>query len=249
MSPSGAALLAGTRVVLIAPRGGSNLGAVARAMKNFGLQHLILVRERIRSLPDAYRMAVHAGDVLDGAVRTADLEAALAGATFVVGTSNRPEPGMTVLTPRQVAEASRQHGPPTLLFGGEEHGLELATLRRCHAVSMVPTAPAQSSLNLAQAVLLYAAELFQVAAADPGVATAPRPLAAPAPHDLLRRLEHTLHELLQTSLWAAKSRPDDQIGRLVQPWYRAGLTEAEVRAWLVALRRIGKRGPEAGSAG
>ncbi len=59
--------LADAQVVLVRPQGAANLGAVARAMKNFGLRRLALVDSRIGSWVDAHRMAVHAEDVLASA--------------------------------------------------------------------------------------------------------------------------------------------------------------------------------------
>ena len=138
------ALLAQAHVVLLRPRWARNLGSVARAMKNFGLSRLTLVESQIGSWNDAWQMAVHAGDVLEASVQADDLEQALADAAWVVGTTNNPPGSVQVLTPREVAEEAARRGPPTLLFGGEINGLDPAELLRCHAVSVVPTAPEQS---------------------------------------------------------------------------------------------------------
>lgn len=229
-----------THIVLLRPRGAANLGAVARAMKNFGLSRLTLVGSRLGSWADAWRMAVHSGDVLEGAAKADDLDQVLADSTWTVGTTNRPLPGQSLLTPRQVAGRVAERGAPTLLFGCEESGLPNQALLRCHDVSSIPVAPAQSSLNLAQAVLVYAAELFAAAAArDPQVAVAPAPAAPPAASAaLLQHVERALQDALQDSAWADKCRRKDALGELMQPFYRAGTTDAEARAWLVALRRV-----------
>jgi TrmH family RNA methyltransferase len=222
-------------IVLLRPRWASNLGAVARAMKNFGLRKLTLVDSRIGSWSDAFRMAVHARDVLDGAAATMTLESALSAATWVVGTSNRPPAGVRLLTPREVAAEAAKCGAPTLLFGGEVNGLTPAELLRCHAVSTIPAATEQSSLNLAQAVCIYAAELFQTASA------AGRAIAPLATHELMQRLEGALRHLLASSAWADASRGKHAIAELMQPLFRAQLTDAEVRAWLVALNKAAQR--------
>jgi tRNA/rRNA methyltransferase len=95
-------LLGGTHVVLLRPRWARNLGSVARAMKNFGLSRLTLVDSRIGSWSDAWVMAVQADSVLRAAVQSDDLDATLAGASWVVGTTNTPPAGTRVLTPREV---------------------------------------------------------------------------------------------------------------------------------------------------
>ncbi len=228
-----------THVVLVRPARASNLGAVARALKNFGMRRLTLVESRIGSWADAWRMAVHAADVLEGASTVDHIETALAEATWVVGTTNRPLAGQTLLTPRQVAELAVTRGAPTLLFGCEESGLGNRELLRCHDLSMIPVAPAQSSLNLAQAALVYAAELFHAATVrDPRLAALGADAAPVANGMMMQHLERCLRDGLMASAWAEKSRALDAIGELMQPFYRARLTEAEVRAWLVALSRV-----------
>ena len=47
-----------------------------------------------------------------------------------------------------------------LLFGREDRGLPNEALDRCHAVAVIPAAPDYSSLNLAQAFLILAYELY-----------------------------------------------------------------------------------------
>ncbi len=242
--------LAETHIVLVRPQGAANLGAVARALKNFGLSRLTLVDSRIGSLVDAHRMAVHAEDVLAGARPCASLAEATADATWLVATTDAPPPGARVLTPRQLVDESLRRGAPTLVFGGEQHGLEPGELLRCHAVATIPVAPQQTSLNLAQAVCVFAAELFAgwlaaggaAAGAAPAVPPAAPPAAvtAPAPAELMHRLEAALAALLQESAWRDASRPKHTIAELLQPLWRAGLTEAEVRLWLVALGRAGQ---------
>ncbi|MBM3961161.1 MAG: RNA methyltransferase [Planctomycetes bacterium] len=235
--------LAETHVVLVRPQGAANLGAVARALKNFGLSRLTLVDSRIGSLVDAHRMAVHAEDVLAGARACASLAEATTDATWLVATTDAPPPGARVLTPRQFVDESLRRGAPTLVFGGEQHGLEPGELLRCHAVATIPVAPQQTSLNLAQAVCVFAAELFAGWLAAGGAAAGAAPPAAvpaPAPAELMHRLEATLAALLQDSAWRDASRPKHAIAELLQPLWRAGLTEAEVRLWLVALGRAGQ---------
>jgi len=237
-------LLSQVRVVLLRPRWARNLGYVARAMKNFGLRKLTLVDSSIGSWNDAYQMAVHANDILENAL-TMELKDALATATWVVGTSNNPPPGTEQMTPREVAEETLVRGAPTLLFGGEIHGLDPAELLRCHVVSSIPTGPEQSSLNLAHAVCVYGAELFSTLESAPAdsPAGARERQAGPdlASTEMLQHLESALQRLLETSAWSKADRPKNAIASLMQPLYRSHLTEKEARAWLVALGRTQPR--------
>ena len=234
-------LPADTHIVLVHPRRALNLGGVARAMKNFGLCRLTLVASQIGSWADAWRMAVKADDVLRATTQTDDLDQALADATWIVGTTNRARPGQRLLSPREVAVAALVRGAPTILFGDENSGLSNPELLRCHDVATIATAPEQSSLNLAQAVLVFAHELF-VAATPASALVHAASMAAPAvdlcTDELLQRLAEKLSHALSNSAWTDASRERDAILELMQPFRRAQLTQQELLAWLTALGKI-----------
>ncbi|MFT4515537.1 MAG: tRNA/rRNA methyltransferase [Planctomycetota bacterium] len=238
MTDNAYSLLDDVHVVLLRPRWARNLGSVARAMKNFGLHKLTIVDSQIGSWNDAYQMAVQANDILKDSTTT-DLTAALSESSWIVGTTNEPPPGTRVMTPREVAELALERGAPTLLFGGEINGLDPAELLRCQVVSVVPTAGEQSSLNLSQAVGIYGAELYAACEQRAKVASPPsRQEIAGAPlasTEMLQRVEISLRRLLENSDWIKANRPKNSIAALMQPFYRADLTEKEVHAWLVAL--------------
>jgi TrmH family RNA methyltransferase len=228
--------LADIEVVLVRPRSAGNLGAVARVMKNFGLGRLTLVDSRIRNLTEAWRMAVHADDVLKSAASAPTLEEALSRSTWVVGTTMRPLPNLRVLTPRELAEEAAARGGATLLFGDEESGLQNEELLRCHATSRIAASSEQPSLNLAQAVLVYAYEL-SVVDAQP----VPPPRRPAADGATMAHVEQALRESLASAGFADLDRPRHGVVDLMQPLRRAGLTEAEARLWLAALKKTVRR--------
>ncbi len=230
--------LASTHIVLVRPRRALNLGGVARALKNFGIRRLSLVASEIGSWSDAWRMAVKADDVLQSAVQTQSLDEAIVDATWVVGTTNRGRPGQRVLSPRELAAEAVLRGAPTILFGDENNGLSNHELLRCHDVSTIATAPEQSSLNLAQAVLIYAQELFLAQIAPVAV---PRETVEYADDALLQLFEHKLGQALASSAWTDAHRDKNALAELVQPMRRARPTRSEVLAWLTALGKIVQR--------
>src|SRR6202165_3874177 len=82
--------VAGPIVVLVEPQLGQNIGTVARAMANFGLLRLRLVKPR-DGWPNiqAQRAAAGADAVLDGAQLFDTLEAAVADCQLVLATTAR----------------------------------------------------------------------------------------------------------------------------------------------------------------
>lgn len=175
-------------LVLYRPWDVVNMAAVVRAMTNFGLTHLRLVQP---AEWDPYRVKgiAHQADPVLAAVRSFDcLEAALADCTFVLGTTGRRRAVRRErLTPRQAAPALRQAAlataaPVAVLFGPERDGLPNQALDQCHALLTIPTGQ-NASLNLAQAAVVVAYELWLCALDPDGPATERAAAAEPAPAD------------------------------------------------------------------
>lgn len=233
------------RIVLLRTQTAENLGACARALKNCGLSDWVWVNPEVDELGPARRMAVHAEDVLDGARRASSLEEAVADCVWVVGTSSRTVRGKRRLPPRAVAEEAWRRasdGPVALVFGDERSGLRADELERCHDLSAIPADGAQPSLNLAQAVLLYAYELrLQALAATPHT---PAPTARAADDALLARLQGSLESLLRSGGFL-RHEGRHAVQDLFAPLRRARLSLREAELWNAALRAVEKRLPGA----
>lgn len=163
---AGVDLLSRIRIVLVEPQGPLNVGSVARAMANFGLRELVLVKGVSTAHPQAKDMASGAQELLASARQVPDLATALAGCTFVLGTTGKPRQRLPTLRPPEAAERVLDEavaGQVAIIFGREDHGLTGDELRVAHAVMAIPTAPECRSLNLAQATLLLAWEIFDTA--------------------------------------------------------------------------------------
>jgi tRNA/rRNA methyltransferase len=161
--------LGGPIVVLVEPQLGENIGTAARAMANFGLTRLRLVRPR-DAWPNVHarRAASGADAVLDGAALYDSLPAALADCSFVLATTARAhDQAKPVIGP---AEAAREMAPRVaagetvaVMFGRERWGLMNDEVGLADRVVTFPVNPAFASLNLAQAVLIVAYEWFKAA--------------------------------------------------------------------------------------
>lgn len=157
----------GPSVILVRTQEEGNIGSTARAMANMGLSELTLVKPRARIGRVARAFAVGAVDILERATIVESLAEALASHRRVVGTTSaraRDLP-VPVVTPRELPGclAGDPPGLPTaLVFGPEASGLTNDELALCGLLVRVPCAPKQPTLNLAQAVLLVAWELWFV---------------------------------------------------------------------------------------
>jgi tRNA/rRNA methyltransferase len=147
-------------VILVEPQLADNIGMVARAMANFGLDDLRLVAPRDGWPNEKARIAASGANyVIDDAAAYPSLEAAMGDLTYVVATTARQRPlKKPVLTPEEAVAALRDRIAKGercgILFGRERNGLETGELANADALIMIPVNSRFASLNLAQAVLL-----------------------------------------------------------------------------------------------
>ena len=184
--------LTGVRVVLINTTHPGNIGAAARAMKVMGLSSLHLVTPKIFPNAEATAMASGADDLLQTAVVHDSLDSALTGCSLVLGTSARLRSlPMPMLDARRAAEQAvleadghEADGPEikghevkghevAILFGRERYGLVNEEMQRCQYLVNIPSNPAYSSLNLAQAVQIIGYELRVAAMGGAGTSVPP----------------------------------------------------------------------------
>ena len=226
------------RIVLVRPRSPENLGAVARVLKNFGMDDWAIAVLGTHDFAAARRVAVHAEELLDRPRIVATLDEAVADRAWVVGTSSRRVRGRRRLSPGQVAREALRRAPDggtAIVFGDERSGLTNAELERCHDLSAIPAAEAQPSLNLAQAVLVYAWELRK-AIADAEAAPRARPAEGATDAELLR-IEEALRAALRGGGFLAG--PERHAIRDMQATLRrARLSRREARLWLAALKTL-----------
>jgi tRNA (cytidine32/uridine32-2'-O)-methyltransferase len=196
-------LLSRITVVLDHPKDLVNIAGAVRVMMNFGLSQLRLVE------PDEFDtwriggIAHRSNELTESATLHHTLDEALADSTFTVGTTARPRTaGRRYVRPREAAAQVVRRaavGPVAIVFGREDRGLTNDELDRCHAVTIIPTDAEYSSLNLAQACLVLAYEVFLAAGAGqeelPKGRRATRPPTQEELEETFAALEEGLHRI------------------------------------------------------
>jgi TrmH family RNA methyltransferase len=151
-------------VVLVSPRNPLNIGAVARAMANFGFSRLSVVAPYEPHWREA-RSAVGAPQLLANAQQTTSLAEAVHDCTLVLGTgtlthrkAEQPVVRLDQLAPLVERDLHRG-GQIAVVFGPEKHGLTREDLSYCHVLVEIPTDVHQPSMNLGQAAAVCLYEL------------------------------------------------------------------------------------------
>jgi TrmH family RNA methyltransferase len=239
--------------VLVRARNPSNIGAVARAMHDFGFRHLRVVNEYAVPFATA-RSAVDASEVLAGAMEFGSVAEAVADCTLVVGTTAVGE--RALLHPlhalpeagAEIGDALAQEGRVALLFGSEKTGLSNDELSHCHWLLTIPMKEHEDvrhpSMNLGQAVAVCLYELVRETGVHAGVG-----VAAKAESGEVERLTMLLTEVLEQTGYTRRhpaNCDEQQIRRLV---VRMGVSANDVPVWMGILRQMlwKMRGAEAGS--
>ncbi len=236
-------------VILSQPQIGENIGAAARAMKNFGLTELRLVAPQCRWPNErALALASGAGDILAAARVYPDIAAALADIRLVLATTARGRDVVReILTPEAAAGRLRQARggvASAILFGGERAGLSNDELSLAEAVITIPTAEF-SSLNLGQAVLLLGYEWLKAADATPASRTR-KTIAVPATRqELVDLFEHLERDLDSGGFFFPAAKKETMVRNIRAMILGSGLNDQQVRTirgMIVALVKNKYRG-------
>ncbi|ABB37775.1 tRNA/rRNA methyltransferase (SpoU) [Oleidesulfovibrio alaskensis G20] len=165
-------MLENVAVVLVEPRFPENIGMVARACANMGVNELVVVAPERWNPEKSVPLATPKGVPVLESVRHEDtLAAALAPYTLVLGTTARTGGWRRqILSPETAAPVVQQEvaagGRVAIVFGREDRGLTNEETEVCSRLVTIPTSEA-SSLNLAQAVLILLYECFKLSDARP----------------------------------------------------------------------------------
>jgi tRNA/rRNA methyltransferase len=245
-------LTGGPAIILVEPQLGENIGMAARAMANFGLTEMRLVRPRGKWLHEKTRAAAAgAGFILDEARIFPTLREAIADLQFVMATTARERgQGKPVLGPdeasaetvRRVAEGQRAG----ILFGRERTGLENDDIAMADVIVTFPVNPAYASLNLSQAVLLMGYALMTArGAAELPFATKTR--WGPASREMVLSFFDYLEDQLEARGFFRPVHKRPVMSRnLRNIFHRVGLSEQDVRTLRGMVVRLveGPREPQ-----
>lgn len=225
-------------VILCEPQMGENIGGAARAMANFGLSELRLVRPR-DGWPNekAAANASRALHVIE-AVKVYDrLEDAVADLGFVYATTARSrdvtkEVRGPVHAGRHLRALDAAGVRSGILFGRERWGLDNDEIALADEILTLPVVPEFASLNIAQAVLVVAYEWRKAGfeGEDTGLPFGPAERSPPATkEELMHLFEHLEASLEERNFFRPTVKKDTMVRNLRAIFQRTQLTAQEVR--------------------
>ena len=154
-------------LILVEPRKQENLGAIARVMKNFSFNKLVLINPKCKIGISARKVARHANDVLSKA-KIKDFKY-LKKLDYLIGTTSRL--GTDYNIPRNVIDAEKIAEKISsvdykklkigILIGREASGLTNDEINQCDALITIPSSKEYSALNISHSVSILLYELFK----------------------------------------------------------------------------------------
>jgi len=246
--------IAGPIVVLVEPQLGENIGAAARAMANFGLTRLRIIKPREKwPNPRAKAAASGADHVLDGARLYDTLEQAIADCSFVLATTARAhDQAKPVVGAEEAARLMARHvgagANVALVFGRERNGLENDEVGLADRIVTLPVNPAFASLNLAQAVVVVAYEWFKLVTGGSLPFAMPEK-SLPAPREqLLAFFTDLERELERVEFFRPAEKRETMQINLRNIFHRMAPTRQDIQTLHGVIRAIadGRKGPARG---
>jgi tRNA (cytidine32/uridine32-2'-O)-methyltransferase len=231
-----------------------NIGAAARAMKNMGLSRLVLINPRDPFGERSRVMAHGAEDVLERARVVLDHKAAIREMIVVAGSTARPRELRkgALLSPEELARLlvdASADGPVAMMFGSERMGLTNEEVYDCRYVTRIDVDPGQTSLNLAQAVMVYAYEIrraWLAAVREPRRTTGRRPeMRVSHPHRSTKLPTQeeldTMYDHVGAAMAAVGYKPAERekfLTYLRHLHMRAGIVDWEMQTYHLFARKI-----------
>jgi len=232
-------------IILVAPQMGENIGAVARAMANFGLSELRLAAPRDGwPNPKATSTAANATHILEAAKVYDSFADALECIHVAYATTGRMrDMEKRIIEPAEAAQEMAENisggRACAMVFGPERTGLTNADAGLCDALVSIPTAPEYRSLNIAQSSVIMGYEWFKAAGQEPPQ-TRELPSLAPK-EDWLGMFEQLEGYLDQANFFRVEDKKAIMWQNLQNMLLRGAWSDQEVRTMRGVLRNIWER--------
>src|SRR4051812_40377721 len=246
--------LHGPIVILVEPQLGENIGMAARAMGNFALSRLRLVKPR-DGWPNiaAQRAAAGADHILEKVELFDTVEAAVADLDLLFATTARAhDQAKPVMAPEAAAQEIVTHiaagGGAGILFGRERAGLTNEEVALANRIVTFPVNPGFASLNLAQAVLLMGYEWFKFATAGELPFAMPERSERASHHQIDAFFENLVRELDKVEFLRPPEKRDTMLVNLRNIFTRMDPTKQDMHTLHGVVMAIaeGRKGPAKG---
>ena len=150
--------------ILVRPQIGENIGSVARAIKNFNIKYLRLVKPRC-SWPNHKALATSVGarDILKSTKIYNSIEKSVGDLDVIFASSSRIRKiNKKIISILDLKKKVKSRGKIGILFGPEASGLSNDEISCADYLVKIPSNKKFSSLNLSHSAIIFCFELFKL---------------------------------------------------------------------------------------
>ena len=228
-------------IILLEPQLEENIGAVARAMLNFNLHNLRIIKKNWKPNKISLKNSAKADEILKNAQVFKNLEEAINDLQFIFATSNRKRDLNTdVVNLKQGTKIinNYKNSKVGILFGPERSGLTNEHITLCDKIIEIPLNKNFKSLNLAQSVLLIAYELFNLSLSKSNFV---KKIEKIKKKELLIFFTVLQNYLEKGNFFKVKEKKKIMMRNVKTIFNKAELTEKEIKILLGIIKNLGKK--------
>jgi tRNA/rRNA methyltransferase len=227
-------------VILSHPQLPENIGAVARAMRNFNLIQLRLINPKCSPVdPPAVAMSAGAENILKNASIFSNLKEALSGIDYAFATSTRKR-----YMEKEIISAENlfvhKNVQTAFVFGSERTGLHNSEIVLCQKIISINVNEDFSSLNLSQACIIIFHEYFKQKNLNPPIDKLPQFCTFEHKSYFLNTLEELLDSI---QFWRVESKKETMWHNIQNIFTKNNYSKQDMKTLTGILKDIQKRLP------
>ena len=221
-------------VILVKPQLGENIGAVARALKNFNLSKLRIVYPRSGwPNPKANTTSVGAKNILKSAKIYNSLDRSIGDLDLIFATSSRiRKVNKKIISIFDINKKLKSKQKIGIIFGPEASGLSNDEISCADYVVKIPTNHQFKSINLSHSVILFCYQLFSSFSEKKIVCKSNYKSPKASKFEVNEFLNFIIKSLDKKGFLQPTHKRKSMINNIKNIFYRSNLSEREIRILL-----------------
>jgi tRNA/rRNA methyltransferase len=228
--------------ILHKPQLSENIGACARAMKNFDFQKLIVVDPKpIFPNDKILATSVGAKDIINKSKNFKDLESALKNIDIVIATSARFRNKNIKHIQLEDLKKIDFKKKIAFLFGSEASGLSNNEISYCNYTLQIPTNPKFKSLNLSHSLIILAHYTSSILKSKTLKFLKSSKVKTATKREILLMADLCIKNLDEINFFKPKEKKPIMLENLRNIFYRMELSSKETRILSGVFASLGKK--------
>jgi len=228
--------------ILHKPQLSENIGACARAMKNFDFQKMIVVDPKpIFPNDKILATSVGAKDVINKSKTFKDLKSALKNIDIVIATSARFRNKNIKHIQLEDLKNINFKKKTAFLFGSEASGLSNNEISYCNYTLQIPTNPKFKSLNLSHSLIIIANYTSSILKSKTLKFLKSSKVKTATKREILGMTDLCIKNLDEINFFRPKEKKPIMLENLRNIFYRMELSSKEIRILSGVFASLGKK--------